>query len=255
MLYNPAPKKAPWFEHLTDSVRALGHAARDWQVAAQAAAADHARADHPGLTEHDGRVIALPPADAVGWNSRPHSPRPHSVAQRLLEKHYRDAMYATRHGYEDAARLYASGAAWAVRQVQEGKQPKHVEFATQPNADTPLLALTPGSYRVGTEMLTTGRYDQAAKVTAAYKRLDDCLYAGDVAEDIGAQDYIADHEASQMHDAWAVAEGTADAAYAYGLALERALQFVLLGPKETHRVLLAEQRAAQEQPATEGEAK
>ncbi|MGW5123015.1 hypothetical protein ACWEQ7_02940 [Streptomyces sp. NPDC004069] len=258
-MYDLAPKNAPWFEHLTDSVRALGYAARDWQLAAQAATVDHARADHPGLDFHMGRVTGLPAPDATGWHARPRNHRPHSVAQRQLEKHYRDAMYAARHAYEDAARLYASGAAWAVRQIQEGQQPQYVEFAMEQGADT-LLALTPGGYRVDTDMLTTARYSDAAKVTAAYQRLDDCLYAGQVAEDIGDQDYVADHEASQMLDAWTVAEGTADAAYAYGLVLERALQFVLLGPKDAHRKLLAEQRAAeqraaeQQQETTESEA-
>lgn len=243
-MYDLAPKNAAWFEHLTDSVRALGHAARDWQLAAQAAAVDHARADHPGLDHHEGRVTGVPPADTVGWQAKVHSPRPHSTAQRGLEKHYRDAMYATGHAYDDAARLYASGAAWAVRQVQEGQQPQYVEFEMAPGTATPLV-LCPGSERVGTDALTEARYVDAAKVAAAYKRLDDCLYAGQLADDIGSQDYIADHEATVMHDAWTMAEGTADAAYAYGLVLERALQFVLLGPKETHRKQLAEQRAAQ----------
>jgi hypothetical protein len=251
-MHNLAPKNAPWFEHLTDSVRALGYAAREWQLAAQAATVDHARADHPGLDYHEGRVTGVPSADAVGWQAKLHHPRPHSAAQRQLEKHYRDAMYATRHAYEDAARLYASGAAWAVRQVQEGQQPKHVEFAMEAGTDT-LLVLVPGSERVGTDALTAARYSEAAKVAAAYKRLDDCLYAGQLAEDIGSQDYVADHEASQMHDAWTVAEGTADAAYAYGLVLERALQFVLLGPKGEHRKQLAEQRAAERQAAAADE--
>ncbi|MFK0155399.1 hypothetical protein ACIQVK_25400 [Streptomyces sp. NPDC090493] len=245
-MYDLAAEGAPWFEHLADSVRALGYAAREWQLAAQGAAVDHARADNPGLDYHDGRVVGLAATDARGWRGRPHRPRPHYAAQTRLAKHYRDAMYATRHGYEDAARLYASGAAWAVRQVQEGSQPRHVEFATEPGTET-LLKLVPGSERVGTEALAEARYSEAAKVTAAYEELDRCLYAAQLAEDIGSQDYVADHEASQMHDAWTVAEGIADAAYAYGLVLEQALQFVLLGPKQTHREQLAEQRAAQEQ--------
>lgn len=250
MTYDLAPANAPWFEHLTDSVRALGHAAREWRLAAQAAAVDYARADHPGLDHYEGRVTGVPSADAVGWQAKLHSVRPHSVARRGLEKHYRDAMYATRHAYEDAARLYASGAAWAVREVQEGRrQPQRVEFVMAPGTDT-LLVLTPGSERVGTDALAEARYRDAGKVEAAYKRLDACLYAGQLAEDIGSQDYVADHEASAMHDAWTVAEGIADAAYDYGLVLERALQFVLLGQKETHRRQLAEQRAAEEKADT-----
>ncbi|MEU3256147.1 hypothetical protein [Streptomyces sp. NPDC006997] len=245
-MYNLAPAHAPWFEHLTDSVRALGEAAREWQLAAQAATVDHARADHHGLTDHEGRVTGLPPADAVGWQARPHHPRPHSVARRQLEKHYRDAMYAARHGYEDAARLYASGAAWAVRQVQDGHQPHQVEFATAQANGSTLLALVPGSERIDLKALTAARYAEAASVTAAFERLDRCLYAAQYAEDIDDQDYIADHEATQMHDALTVAAGIPDAAYDYGLALEGVLQFVLLGPKETHRRQRAEQRAAQE---------
>ncbi|MDX3748701.1 hypothetical protein [Streptomyces sp. AK08-02] len=251
-MYDLAPKNAPWFEHLTDSVRALGHAALEWQLAAQAAVVDHARADHPGLDHHDGRVTGVPAADAVGWRAKLHPVRPHAVAQRGLEKHYRDAMYATRHAYQDAARLYASGAAWAVREVQEGRQPERVEFAMTQGTDT-LLVLTPGSERVGTEALTEARYSDAGKVQAAYKRLDDCLYAAQLAEDIGSQEYVADHEASAMHDAWTVAEGIADAAYDYGVVLEKALQFVLLGPKEEHRKHMAEQRAAEAAGTGEGD--
>jgi hypothetical protein len=248
-MYDLAPENAPWFEHLTDSVRALGHAAREWQLAAQAATVDDARADHPGLNSHEGRVTGLPAAGALGWQARPHIRRPHTACQRLLGKHYRDAMYATRQGYEDAARLFASGAAWAVRQVQESAQPPQVEFVMEPGAET-LPVLVPGSERVGAEALTQARYSEAAMVIAAYEDLDRRLYAAQLAEDIGSQDYVADHEASEMHRAWTAAEGIADAAYAYGLILERALQFVLLGPKEEHRKQLAAARA-QEQAAAE----
>ncbi|MGW0599931.1 hypothetical protein ACWD11_22645 [Streptomyces sp. NPDC002776] len=249
-MYNTAPKHAPWFEHLTDSVRGLGEAAREWQLVAQAAVVDHARADHPGIGYHEGRVTGLPPADAVGWQARTTSHRPHLAAQRQVEKVYRDTMYAARAGYEDAARLYASGAAWAVRQVQEGMQPSYVELPQRQGTET-MLVLAPCSDRVGTEALTAARYVDAAKVIAAYEALDRCLYAGQLAEAIGSQEYVADHEASQMHDAWTVAEGTADAAYAYGLVLERALQFVLLGPKEEHRKQLAAARAERETTGAE----
>lgn len=250
-MYDLAPGNAPWFEHLADSVRALGYAARDWQLAAQAATVDHARADHAGLDFHEGQVIGLPWADATGWNARPQPCRPHGTAQRALEKHARDAMYAARYGYEDAARLYASGAAWAVRAVQEGRQPQHVELHREPRTDGPDV-LVPGSEHIDIDALRTGRYDQVEKVVAASTRLNGCLYAAEVAEDLCDQDYLADHEAAQMHDAWTVAEDTADAAYAYGLVLERALQFVLLGPKEARRKALA---AADRAQATEGDAR
>jgi hypothetical protein len=244
-MYDLAPENAPWFEHLTDGVRALGHAALDWRHAAQAAAVDHARADHPGLTHHEGRVTALPVADGSGWRDRPRDQRPHSVAQRRLGKHYRDAMYATRQGYEDAARLYASGAAWAVRQVQDGAQPALIEFASRVGDQT-LLELVPGDERVGADALAEACYSEAAMVTDAYENLDRRLCAAQLAEDIGSQDYVADHEASEMHRAWTSAEGIADAAYAYGLVLERALQFVLLGPKQARREQLAAARDVQD---------
>lgn len=247
-MYDLAPENAPWFEHLTDGVRALGHAALDWQLAAQAAAVDHARADHPGLSYHGGRVTGLPVADAVGWEARPRTRRPHSAAQRELGAYYRQAMYTTRQGYENAARMYASGAAWAVRQVQDGGQPTLVEFATR-EADLGILELVPGSEQVGTDALTEARYSEAAMVIAAYEDLDRRLYAAQLAEDIGSQDYVADHEASEMHRAWTSAEGIADAAYAYGLVLERALQFVLLGPKDARRKQLAAARAEADEVA------
>lgn len=244
-MYDVAPSNAPWFEHLTDSVRALGHAADEWRLAAQAAAVDHARADHPGLDTHPGKVLGLPGDGAVGWEARPRPRRPHTAAQSALRRHYSRALSTARRAYEDAARLYASGAAWAVREVQDGRTPSHVEFSLHPAPDGPPV-LAPGPHEVDTAALTAARYDQATEVAAAYQRLDGCLYAAELADGIGEQEYVSDHEASTMHDAWSVAEGTADAACAYGQLLERTLRFVLLGPKEHHRQQLVDARAAEQ---------
>ncbi|MCZ4611839.1 hypothetical protein O3S80_50460 [Streptomyces sp. Lzd4kr] len=245
-MYNLAPKGAPWFEHLTDSVRGLGEAAREWQLAHQGATLAHAHVDTTRTVFHEGKVTGQPESTDRGWLSKPFTRTPHSTAMFELQRHYLNAVHFTKNGYEHAAMLYASGAAWAVRTVRAGEMPARVVLAA---ADTDKRELVPGSFNADLDALKEARLSTVPKLIAAHKRLDDCLYARGVAEDIASQDYIADHEAGEMHDCYTAAEGSADAAYAYGLLVEQALSFVLLGPRAAHR----KQLAAQEQAAADPE--
>ncbi|WP_411090825.1 hypothetical protein [Streptomyces sp. 049-1] len=243
-MYNLAPKNAPWFEHLTDSVRSLGEAAHEWKIAHTGAELAYTHAERGEL--HDGKVTGRPGPDAVVGPRRDGSRSPHVSASFALRRAAMNHMHHLGGEYRHTAMLFASGAAWAVRKVHLGERHDQVVFVVD---DTDRRDLTPGSTVIPDQALD--RYSGASQLRAAHDRLTDCLLAGEHAEDIADQAYVADHEASQMFDLGVIAEGLADAAYAYGLLAERALQYVLLGPKQAHRDRLAEERAAQEQAAAD----
>jgi hypothetical protein len=240
-MFNLAPENAPWFEHLTDSVRALGEAALEWQHAHRHADLSRALADVQRRTIHDGKVTGQPGPDTRGWDAAPATRHPHSNAVFDVQRIYSDLQSSTRVQYESAALLFASGAAWAVRTVRAGETPACVVL---PLAED--RRLVPGALDADIDALKEARLSTAPRIAAAHRRLTDCLHAGSVGQEISEQDYVSDHEASQMYECWEIAAGTADAAYAYGLLVEQALGFVLLGPRTEHRRRLAEQRAAQE---------
>lgn len=246
MTYNLAPENAPWFEHLSDSVRALGEAAREWRLAATAAtlARDHADVQrHPW---HQGKVTGQPSPEARGFAGEPAERSPHMNAAFELQRLYGDVQRDTAGGYERAALLFASGAAWAVRRVRAGHHPGRVVFATD---DTDRRSLIPGPFDADLDALKEARLSTAGKLWSAHDRLQECEWARHAGEDIASQDYVSDHEASDMHECWALAEGLAEAAYSYGLLVEQALGFVLLGAREAHRQQLGVQRAAERRAA------
>jgi LPS sulfotransferase NodH len=123
--------------------------------------------------------------------------------------------------FEHAALLYASGACWSISQAQQGQTPNRVAFQRDPEHAKQLMPRT-------LEIIGLDRYSERAKVSAACAELTSRLYSASYGEDLASLAYLADHEASQMHDAWDHAEGIGPAAYAYGLLAERALRFVLL---------------------------
>ncbi|MFD5251300.1 hypothetical protein ACFWM5_00455 [Streptomyces bobili] len=243
MTYNLAPTNAPWFEHLTDSVDALGEAAREWQLAASAAEVAHSQMDPMRRVLHDGKVTGQPGPDAVGWNARPFRRSPHSAAVYELQRLYLDARQRTRVEYEHAALLYVSGAAWAIGQVRAGAQPTRAMLPAED--DGRKRALVPGNLDAGVEDFKADRYSKARLLEDAYDRLLECLAAGRQAEDIGDQEYVSERDDAEAAECSAIAEGTADAAYAYGRLLREALGFVLLGPRQARLKQLAEQQAAE----------
>jgi hypothetical protein len=237
--YNLAPKNAPWFEHLTDSVRALGEAALEWQHAARDAALGYARADVQRRLMHDGTVTGQPGPNARGWEATPSERSPHIDALFDVQRLYSDLQLRTHNEYEHQALLFASGAAWAVRQVRAGATPSRVELPLAEDR----RALVPAGFDADLGALEDDRYSELRRVTAAHQQLMECLNAAEFGQEISEQDYIADHEASEMHECAAIAQGTADAAYRFGLLIEQSLRFVLLPAKATHR----KQRAAQDE--------
>lgn len=251
MTYNLAPENAPWFEHLTDSVRALGESAHEWRLADRAASLAEAHTQLERSVLHEGRTTHEPGPDTVALHRRTYSNhRPHVRACHELQRIYREHRYLTRRWYGHTAMLFASGAAWAIARVQAGEEPRQVVF-TLDHCERP----SPTPHHYGVRGLDG--YVHAVKVEQAYQRLLAMDHAAEVAEEIAGRDdhEVTERDAGDMFDAADAARGLEDAAYAYGLLAEQALRFVLLGPKDAHRKQLAEQRAAQAKaaPAEDGQ--
>ncbi|MEU8196370.1 hypothetical protein AB0C10_21540 [Microbispora amethystogenes] len=224
----------PWYVTLKAGVSALGEAARTYRDAYRAAEAMASITYAPRVEVHEGRVTGQPGPEARGWEAKPKSLEPHGRAVfevSSLNQHHADELKSR---YEDAALRYASGAASAIRMVQAGETPARPVLPL--NAER---RLEWGGLEI--EVPAEARYAGAEKLTAAYATLSHLLGQRQYAEDLSAQEYLADHEAGWMHDAWHEAEGIADAAYAYGCLAHRAVHFVLLGPKAEHERRAREQ--------------
>ncbi|MCZ4609715.1 hypothetical protein O3S80_39305 [Streptomyces sp. Lzd4kr] len=251
MTYNTAPRDAPWFEHLTDSVDALGNAAREWKLAHQAAELAYERTDPMRRILHDGKATGQPGPEAVGWNAKPFTRSPHSRAVFALHTIYLKAKHHARGEYQHAALLYASGAAWGIRAVRVGEQPARVVFGVETEGDNGQREFVPGHFDAGLDAFEADRYSKADQLKAACGRLMDCLGAFEAAEAIGGQEYVSERDDADAAEYWAIAQGTADAACAYGHLLREALGFVLLGPRQEYRKQLAAAREREQDMAGE----
>ncbi|MEW2570465.1 hypothetical protein [Streptomyces sp. NPDC047070] len=243
MTHNMAPANAPWFEHLVDSVRALGEAAREWQLADQQARLLEAGVQFERRSLHEGRILVHGPATR-GYDSKPRTREWHAHAVMDLQKIYMEHRFLTRRRYEHAAMLFASGAARAIAQVRAGEQPVRVLFTL--DADRMPVV---GGYKVG----DLGNYSGQKALAAAYERVASMDYAAEVAEEIaGREDHeVSERDAGEMFEAGAFAEGLPDAAYEYGRLAEGALRFVLLGARQEHGKELAARRAAEQAAAAD----
>ncbi|MFB6631979.1 hypothetical protein ACFCWY_18950 [Streptomyces sp. NPDC056362] len=215
-------KTMPWFESLTDSAFALGAAARETHTALQAAEAAVAQYDLDRVRLLDGEIsvpgLFTPP--------RPHDRAVMGIGQALQE--CRDRMDRL---YTDAALGYAYGTAWAILRVLGGQEPPRVELGltaeghlTIPGELAPIPPVIEG----------LDRWRDNAKLDKARQRWWECDSAGEFASALDEQDYLADHEAYEMHQAYDGARGMADAAYAYGVLAESALRYSLLGARTRH---------------------
>ncbi|WP_030747534.1 hypothetical protein [Streptomyces sp. NRRL F-5135] len=233
-----------WTESLFDSVYALYEAAREYQSALQAAVLAGQGVDYARRQVHEGRIILADRTNAFG---RPARRKPHEQALFKLSRVYSEHESAMRRGYEDAAMLFATGTVWAVHTVQEGGTPAWVEF---PSDDQGQPVLRSSGTTIHTA-LAEARYAGAPEVAAAHDRLSRLLAADEVAEEIaGRPDHeVTERDANDMFEAIDAAKGIGDAAFAYGLAAQRALNFALLGPRRERERALARARAEAGQPA------
>lgn len=240
------PEKTPqhWTDSLFDSVYALYETAREYQTAHRAAQVTTQTVDVDRRQLHTGRVALRGMqgrGDADYYRTRHRTPHEHAVFD--LSRRYSQAEQEIGREFKQAAMLFASGAAWAIAQVQAGNHPSAVEFNTDPD-----------KVEVPHSLIISGldRYAGARELDVSYARVCACLHAALYGEDLAGRDYVSDHEAGEMHDAAAVALGLADAAFAYGLLAQRAVNFVLLEPRRARERELAIARAAaqQSQPTT-----
>ncbi|WP_330348137.1 hypothetical protein [Streptomyces sp. NBC_00582] len=239
MTFEAAPQPAPWFELLEGSVRALGEAAREWQIADRAAALNVAHLERSNRF-HEGKTTHEPgPGTPVLWRRTRTNHRPHVQAFFTLQRVYGEHRRLTRREYRQAALLFASGAAWAIGLVQDGQEPRQVVFELD-GYERPAPVPHPCAIAGLTGWVHGG------EVERAYERLTSKQLAFDVCEEIAGRDDrdVTERDANEMFDAADAARGLEDAAYEYGLLAERALGHVLLPARDTHRRQLAEQRAA-----------
>lgn len=213
------PAGNQWRTTLLDSVMALRDASREYRAALHLAQSGTWSVDLLRVRGVDGRVHA-------GQRFAFSKPRPHAKALLRIHQVFTTAAGELERLYEAAALAYAYGAAWATRQVLDGASPTHVEFIGR-DAEGLLEHPDPLIPIATKDGQGVAGWCDAARFAAAREALATCLAAGDHGEDLCAKDYVTDHEASDMHRAWDIARGTAEAAYAYGLRAEEALQFAL----------------------------
>ncbi|WP_329615040.1 hypothetical protein OG244_19565 [Streptomyces brevispora] len=229
----PEKKSQHWTESLFDSVYALYETAREYQLAHRAAQAAVETVNIDRRKAHEGRITLVDETTVYG-KFRSHEP--HADALFGLSRLYGDLESVTGRRYEEAALLYASGAAWAIREVLTGETPTRVGFVTEDRLPVPRSMQIPG-------LLT---YSEGPALDAAYDAVRRCMDVSEYGEDLAGRDYVTDHEAGEMFRAGDVAGGLADAAYAYGLLAQRAVNFALLEPRRLWHSELAAARAAEQ---------
>ncbi|MFF6985643.1 hypothetical protein [Streptomyces sp. NPDC010273] len=206
----PSPS---WTRSLEDSVFALGAAARECQTAARAAAIATGHYDLDRLRLVDGKVQRRRPTYTG-------EQEPHLAALAQIGRIQMHAQHRLTRLYGQTAQAYAHGANWAICAALAGQQPAHVVLTVEADDN---------AYEFSSYMATLDLqgYAQAAQLEAARRAYERCTTAGCDAEEIDSQDYVSDHEASEMHAALDIAAGLPDAAYAYGVLAEGALRWVL----------------------------
>lgn len=220
-----------WTESLFDSVCALYETAREYQTAHHAAQAAVDSVDFDRRRSYEGRIALEGRTNAYG---RILARSPHDHALVALSRTYGKASSEMHRRYEEAALLYASGAAWAIRSVLRGEAPAVAVFKVDDHGDpVPRSMDIPG--------LDT--YAEGVALDAAYGAVRRCMDAAEYGEDLAGRDYVSDHEAGEMFRAHEVAGGLAGAAFAYGLAAQRALSFALIEPRRARERDLLEARA------------
>ncbi|MFD4000882.1 hypothetical protein [Streptomyces rubiginosohelvolus] len=228
----PEKQTQHWTESLFDSVYALYKTAREYQLAHRATQLLAAQAEFDRHKPHEGRITLERHAAGHG---HPVMKEPHTDALFDLGRIHGDAASEMHRRYEEAALLFASGAAWAVRSVQLGHTPPTVTFQTD-QYERPVqhrLSITGLTNYAGTELLNT-----------SYELLVHRLSASDRAVHLAEQRNLVDHEAGEFHDAVDTAMGIADSAFSYGLLAQKAVNFVLLEPRRAREREIALARAA-----------
>ncbi|MFE4856114.1 hypothetical protein [Streptomyces sp. NPDC056670] len=208
----------PWFHSLTQSVAALGLAAREYGMAVQSArlaawSVDSARlAAVPGTVSVRGRHYLSPYDDSV---------RQLSALHTEVERQLHDL-------YENAALAYAHGTSAAVTSVLEGRCPAHVEFGRIDGRYVIPEAPLPHFDGTLDEWLGGPCLGLLRNIVIEHVRAKKEVRERNFFED------LADCEGTQFAEVSELASGLADSAMTYGERVERALHLVLVTAKENH---------------------
>lgn len=230
----PEKKLQHWTESLPDSVYALYETANEYRNAHRAAQLQTTTVDFVRRMTHEGRIALEGRTNAHG---RTYTQSPHGQALSVLSSLYSATASKTQYRYEEAALLYASGAAWAVRAVLDGGKPPVVAFQVDSHGD-------PAPHSMDIPGLDT--WVDGPALDAAYNTLRRCMDAAEYGEDLADRDYVSDHEAGEMHRALGEARNLADAAFAYGLLAQRAVSFSLITARRARETELAQAHAAKQ---------
>ncbi|MFI9269800.1 hypothetical protein ACIGXM_03640 [Kitasatospora sp. NPDC052896] len=201
-----------WFHSLTDSVFALGAAAREYRAANEAARSATWHIEPARLLPVDG-ALNVPGKGRFS---------PHYNALFRLEELYRAVENRTRDLYENAALAYAHGTASVLQALIRGEQPRFVELARHNHqyvlSDTPLPDLTPA----------LGRWPGVRRLAELRNQLNERQQAHRTLNSPEEQRHLWDHEVAELYDTAELAAGLADCAYAYGERAEGAMNFLIL---------------------------
>ncbi|MEV6671085.1 hypothetical protein [Streptomyces sp. NPDC051162] len=201
-----------WFDSLTESVAALGAAARDTRFANQAARAA-LWAVEPGRLQSVNGLLSVPGKYMI---------RPHNDTLGQLQDLCRAHQSGIAALYENMARAYAYGTATALLSVIKGEQPQFVELGRDEAGQysTPFSFLPDFgealAHWAGSERLNALRWEAESRE-----------HASAVADAFAQCEELADYESADLTEARALAAGLADSWCAYGEQAEAALHFLI----------------------------
>lgn len=207
-----------WFHTLAGSVAALGAATLEYRMAHKAAQATAWQYEPLRLSSEEGET-SVPGRHFV---------QPHNDAHLNLKAVYDAAEIRIKNLYENAALAYAYGTADAIVKVLNGECPRHVELAradglyVQTPDRLPDLEEALGGWQGGPNLVAL------REIVAQHER------ARAVVREFAFYEDLADYECLEFTEASDFAAGLANAAFAYGQAAERALQFVLISAHAHH---------------------
>ncbi|WP_372408725.1 hypothetical protein [Streptomyces luteireticuli] len=209
-----------WFHSLTDSVFALGAAARETRLAHQAAQVAMWNVEPARLQYEEGHIRTA--------GRHIHQVHPHAVALGKIHDLCAAHEQATATLYRSTARMYAYGTAMAVLAVINSQQPRCIEFERDefgeyvtPMGELPDLAEALGAW-AGNERLAELRRNVIA-----------CVRAAEAAEELASDENLAGHEMARLTEARSHAAGLANSSYAYGEQAEKALHFLLINARKS----------------------
>jgi hypothetical protein len=203
---------APWFHTLTESVHALGTAAREYRTAHQAARVASWNLEPARLLPIEG-LINVPERHYVS---------PHDDAVTKLADAYRSLETHTSKLYENTTLAYAHGTASVLQAVLLGERPPHIALSrrdglyVRPATFLPDLSTELGNWH-DAHRLTSLRHDVIERERAAATVTDWTFYSD-----------LTDFRNADLTAATTLAAGLADTALAYAETAESALHFALM---------------------------